>query len=359
MLTSLLYSLLRALLDALATSRGDQAQLQAEVLALRRQVQVLERQIQRVRWTPGDRMLMAALRDHLPQSAWAGLLVRPETVLGWHRALVRRKWAVYLRLPRRGRPRISIQCRELIVRLAKENPAWGYFRIKGELLKLGHTVAATTIRSVLLGAGISPSGRRSALSWKQFLAAHAQTLVAADFFSVDTIFFKRLYVLIYMHLATRRVLLAACTANPNQAWVTQQARNLVWMLEEEGIELKVVIHDRDKKFAPGSDQVFKSVGARVIVTPLMAPRANAHVERWIGSCRRECLDWMLVVNQRHLEAILHEYCPYYNQERPHRSCELRPPAARDDPVVAIPRGVGRRVLLGGLISEYYREAVAA
>lgn len=359
MLASLLYSLLRALLDVLATSRGDQAQLQAEVLALRRQVQVLERQIKRVRWTPGDRMLMAALRDHLPKSAWAGLLVRPETVLGWHRALVRRKWAAYLRRPRRGRPRTSTECRELILRMAKENPGWGYFRIKGELLKLGQAVAATTIRSVLLGAGIPPSGLRAGPTWKQFLEAHAQTLVAADFLSVDTVFFKRLYVLIYMHLATRRILLVGCTTNPNEAWMAQQARNLLWILDEEGIKLNALIHDRDKKFASRADDIFRSVGARVIVTPLMAPCANAHLERWIGSCRRECLDWMLVVNQRHLEAILREYCMHYNQERPHRSRELRPPAARGDPVDVGTRPVRRRVRLGGLISEYHREAAAA
>ena len=339
MLASLLYSQLRALLDVLATSRSDQAQHQAEVLALRRLVQVLERQIKRVRWMPGDRMLMEALPDHLPKSAWAGLLVRPETVLGWHRALVRRKWAAYLGRPRRGRPRISTECRGLIVRMATENPGWGYFRIKGELLKLGHTAAATTIRSVLLGAGIPPSGRRVGLTWKQFVEAHAQTLVAADFFSVDTIFFKRLYVLIYMHLATRRILVASCTANPNEAWMAQQSRNVLSMLDEEGIRLNALIHDRDKKFASSADDVFRSAGARVILTPLMAPRANTHIERWIGSCRRECLDWMLVVNQRHLEAILREYCMHYNQERPHRSRELRPPAARGDPVVAWNRQV--------------------
>ncbi len=359
MLGSLVYSLLRALLDVLATNHVDQARLQAEVLALRRQVQVLERQIKRVRWTPGDRMLMAALRDRLPQSAWAGLLLRPETVLGWHRAMVRRKWAAYLRRPRRGRPRTSTECRQLIVRMAKENPGWGYFRIKGELRKLGHTVAATTIRSVLLRAGIPPSGRRAKLSWKQFLAAQAQSLVVADFLSVDTIFFKRLYVLIYMHLATRRVLLSACTANPNEAWMAQQARNLAWTLEEEGIKLKTVIHDRDKKFSARADNILVSAGARVILTPLMAPRANAHVERWIGSYRRECLDRMLVVNLRHLEMILREYCTHYNQERPHRSRELRPPAARGDPAGSKTGGVRRQVRLGGLISEYYREAVAA
>ena len=141
--------------------------------------------------------------------------------------------------------------------------------------------------------------------------------------------------------------------------MAQQARNLAWTLEEEGIKPKAVIHDGDKKFSTRADSVLRSAGARVILTPLMAPRANAHVERWIGSCRRECLDRMLVMNLRHLEAILREYCMHYNHERPHRSRDLRPPAARGDPAIAGTRGVQRRVRLGGLISEYYREAVAA
>lgn len=162
-------------------------------------------------------MVMAALREHLPRSAWAGLLVWPETVLGWQRALVRRKWAAYRGRSRWGRPPLPAECRDLIIRMAKDNPGWGYLGVRGELLKLGRTVAATTIRSVLVAAGIPPSSRRAQLSWKQFLAAHAQTLVVADFFSLDTVFFKRLDVLIYVHLATRRVLLATCTAEPNEA----------------------------------------------------------------------------------------------------------------------------------------------
>jgi putative transposase len=356
---SLIYSLLRALLDALAISQCDQAELQAEVLALRRQVQVLERQIKRVHWSPGDRMVLAALRKRIPRSGWAGLLVKPETVLGWHRALVRRKWAAYQARPRRGRPPISAECCQLILRMARENPRWGYFRIRGELLKLGHQVAATTIRSVLLVAGVPPSGRRSQLTWKQFLAAHAETLVAADFFSVDTIFFKRLYVLICVHLASRRVLLATCTSEPNAAWVTQQARNLAWGLEDEGIKLSVLIHDRDRKFALQADRVFQSLGARVILTPLMAPRANAHAERWIGSCRRECLDWMLIVNQRHLQAVVDEYRLHYNGERPHRSRNLRPPASRGDPIQMAGSQIERGTRLGGLLSDYRRVPAAA
>jgi putative transposase len=213
----------------------------------------------------------------------------------------------------------------------RENSRWG-FRVRGELLKLGHTVAATTIRSVLFDAGIPPAGRRSQLAWKQFLAGHAETLVVTDFFSVDMIFFKRLYVLLFVHLATRRVLAATCTAEPNELRVTQQAQNLSWKLEDEGIKLRFVIHDHDRKFAPKADTAFKSEGARVIVTPLMAPMANAHAERWVGSCRHECLDWMLIVNQRHLEAVLREYRSHYNDERPHRSRNLRPPASRGDPI---------------------------
>ncbi|HEY8885482.1 MAG TPA: integrase core domain-containing protein [Chloroflexota bacterium] len=356
---SLIYSLVRVVVDVIATSHGDQAKLQAEVLVLRRQVQVLERQIKRVRWSPGDRMVLAALRERIPRSAWAGLLVKPETVLGWHRQLVRRKWAAYRHRPRRGRPPTSEQSRQLILRMARENPRWGYFRIRGELLKLGQRVAATTIRSVLLAAGIPPASRRSRLTWKQFLAACAETLVAADFFSVDTIFFKRLYVLIYVHLATRRVLAASCTAQPSGAWVTQQARNLSWKLEEEGIELSVVLHDRDKKFAPEADAVFKSEGARVVLSPIMAPMANAHVERWIGSCRRECLDWMLIVNQRHLEAVLREYCLHYNLERTHRSRNLRPPAYRGDPTIPFGSRIERSTRLGGLLSPYHYARLAA
>jgi hypothetical protein len=200
--------------------------------------------------------------------------------------------------PPAGRPPLSEECRQLIIRMARENSKWGYFWIRGELLKLGYTVSATTIRSVLLRAGVPPSGRRSELTWKQFLAAHAETLVATDFFSVDTVLFKRLYVLMFIHLGTRRILAASCTAEPNSAWVTQQARNLSWQLEDQGIKLSLLIHDHDRKYPRSFDTIFRSAGADVLFTALLAPRANAHAERWIGSARRECLDWMLIVNER-------------------------------------------------------------
>jgi transposase InsO family protein len=237
--------------------------------------------------------------------------------------------------------------------MARENPSWGYFRIRGELLKLGQSVSATAIRSVLKRARVPPARRRSHLTWKQFLAAHAETLVATDFFSVDTIFLRRLYVLVFVHLGTRRVLALACTSEPNREWVTQQARNLAWHLEEEGIELSIMLHDRDRKFGASFDRVFESGGARVVLTPLMAPKANAHAERWIGSCRRECLDWMLIASERHLRRVLREYLDHYNDERPHRSRDLRPPSGRGDPVrVAAGYSINRGVRLGGLLSHY-------
>jgi hypothetical protein len=356
----MLYSLVRVFLDAIATSRRDQEELQAEVLVLRRQVQVLERQIKRVRWAPADRMVLAALRVRLPRSAWAALLVQPETVLGWHRDLVRKRWAAYRDRPSRGRPPLSEECRELVIRMARENSGWGYFRIRGELLKLGYTVSATTIRSILRRAHIPPAGRRSELTWRQFLAAHAETLVATDFFSVDTVFFKRLYVLTFVHLGTRRVLSAACTSEPNAAWVTQQARNLSWQLAEEGINLSLLIHDHDRNFPGSFDSIIRSDGARVVLNPLMAPRANAHAERWIGSCRRECLDRMLIVSEAHLRRVLREYLLHYNDERPHRSRDLRPPSYVGGPAERrLGDTINRRERLGGLLSAYDLESQAA
>ena len=357
MLFAALYSALRLILDLVQLESKDAADLKAEVLALRQQVKVLERQIKRARWQPEDRLILSVLRERLPRTAWANLLVQPETVLGWQRELVRRKWAAYRGRPRVGRPPLGEECRELIQQLARENPSWGYFRIRGELLKLGCTVSATAIRAVLRRSGIPPASRRSRLTWKRFLAAHAQTLVAADFFTVDTVLLKRLYVLFFIHLASRRILWAASTRAPNAEWVTQQARNLFWELAEAGTQVTVMIHDRDRKFARGLDAVCAAQGARVVLTPLMAPRANAYAERWVGSARRECMDWVLIVGHKHLEAVLGEYVEHYNTERPHQSRGLTPPAGRKPPV-----GRGRvvsRQRFGGLIYEYKREPQAA
>jgi transposase InsO family protein len=184
--------------------------------------------------------------------------------------------------------------------------------------------------------------------------------VATDFFSVDTAFLKRLYVLMFVHVGTRRVLSAACTAEPNSAWVTQQTRNLSWQLEEEGTKLSLVIYDRDRKFPATFDRIFESAGVRVVLTPLMAPRANAYAERWIGSCRRECLDWLLIASERHLRRVLSEYVVHYNDERPHRSRELRPPSSRGDPACRREGDtINRGERLGGLLSHYSVDSLAA
>ena len=238
-------------------------------------------------------------------------------------------------------------------RMARENSKWGYFYIRGELLKLGQVVSATSIRSILKRAGIPPSVRRSELTWKEFLAADAEALVATDFLIVDTIYFKRLFVLIYVHLATRTILWSAVTANPNQDWLAQQSRNLLWEAAEQRVELGGLIHDRDKKFSAAADAVLRSAGTRIILTPLMAPKANAFVERWIGSCRREAMDRMIIVNERHLAHVIRESVAHYNQDRPHRACGLRPPASRGDPGSKFGR-VFQHSRLGGLLKSYER-----
>ncbi len=168
-----------------------------------------------------------------------------------------------------------------------------------------------------------PAPGRSGLGWKTFLKAQASAIVVSDFFSVDTVFLRRLYVLIYMELATRRILRFGITANPDTAWVTQQSRNLVWQLG--GSPIRFVIHDHDAKFAGPADAVFRAEGMRVIKTPIAAPKADAHMERQIGSGRRECLDWILIIGRRHLERVMREWIEHYNHARPHLSLELRTP----------------------------------
>jgi putative transposase len=356
-LFSALYSALRLVAELIQLQTQDSKALQAEVLALRQQVRVLERQGKRVRWQPSDRLILSMLRERLPRSAWAGLLVQPETVLGWHRELVRRSWAAFRGRGRVGRPPLAEECRQLIRQMAEENRNWGYFRIRGELMKLGYTVSATAIRSVLRRAGLPPAGRRGGLTWKRFLAAHANTLVAADFFAVDTVFLKRLCVLFFIRVASRRIVWAACTGEPSGEWVTQQARNALWQLADEATQVRLMLHDRDRKFSRGFDTVWQAEGGRVMLTPLMAPKANAYAERWVGSARRECLDWMLIVGQRHLSRVVGEYVTHYNTERPHRSRDLMPPAGAEPAV----RGgrVVNRPRLGGLMHEYSRQFEAA
>ena len=247
--------------------------------------------------------------------------------------------------------------RALVLEMARDNPGWGYRRIHGELTGLGHKLAPSTVWQILKDAGIDPAPTRSGQTWRAFLDAQAKTLLAVDFFHVDTVFLRRLYVLFFVEHGTRRVHLAGITAHPTNEWVTQQARNLLMNLEDHADGLKFLIRDRDAKFAAAFDAVFTAAGVRIIKTPARAPRANAIAERWIASARRECLDRMLITGERHLRLVVSEYTDHYNTHRPHRALQQSSPVRRPYPAALGPNvRVLRRDRLGGLIREYSQVA---
>lgn len=252
---------------------------------------------------------------------------------------------------RPGRPPIATETRELILRLARENPRWGHPRIVGELAKLGTHVSPSTVRRVLLCAGLRPAPRRDGPTWREFLHAQAAGILACDFFSVDTIGLRRIYVLFFIEIDTRRVHLAGISQRPSGTWVAQQARNLA--LEATLVPFRFLIRDRDSKFAPGFDTVFASEGIRIIQTPIRTPVANAYAERFVRTVRRECLDWLVIRNERHLHHVLREYLEHYNYERPHRGRGLRAP---HPPARWAAGPIERHDRLGGLIHEYHRTA---
>jgi transposase InsO family protein len=289
-----------------------------------------------------DRAFLAAASRALSRERWSSFLITPQTLLRWHRELVRRKW-IYRRRRRPGRPPINPQARDLVLRLARENPRWGYVRIQGEPRRLGIRVGATTIRRILRSHGLGPAPRRSSPSWREFLRVQAQGIIAADFFTVETITLKTLYVLFFIELATRRVRLAGVTQNPNSAWVVQQGRNV--FLEERQLPVRFLIRDRDSKYSGPFDEVFRTEGAQVILTPIRAPQANAFAERWVRTVRTECLDWTLVSGRRHLERILRIYVEHYNLVRPHRGLHLAAPGAPSTSR-GCPRATERRAASG-------------
>ncbi len=316
---------------------------------LRHQLRVLRRSVNRPPLTRCDRVLLAAASGLLPRERWAMFLVSPQTLLRWHRELVRKKWTFRRRST--GRPPLDPAVHALVVRLARENPKWGCVRIQGELRKLGVRVGATTIRSLLRRAGLGPAPRRGGPSWAAFLRAQTAGIVACDFFTVETMWLRTLYVLSFIEHGTRRVRLAGVTAHPDGIWMYQQARNLA--VEEQLEKVRFLIHDRDTKFSGPFDQILAEEIVRVIKTPMRAPRANAITERWVRTVRTECLDQLLVVGRRHLEQILREYLAHYNRERPHRALGLAAPARElHEPRGLPPTETRRRNVLGGLIQEY-------
>ncbi|WP_329584824.1 integrase core domain-containing protein [Kitasatospora sp. NBC_01250] len=353
----LLYLIFCRVLGRLALLGRSSAVKNAEILALRHEVAVLRRQVERPRMSWVDRAVLSALARQLPSMLRRHRLVTPGTLLSWHRRLVRWKW----RQPpaRPGRPPVPEEIVALIQRLARENPTWGYVRIEGELRRLGHRVAAASIRRVLRRLGLPPAPQRvSRQSWRTFVQTQAHTLLACDLMHVDTVFLQRLYVFFVIEIKTRRVHVLGVTAHPMGEWVAQLARNLLMDLGDRAGDFRFLIRDRDAKFTAAFDAVLAGNGTTVILTPPQSPRSNAFAERWIRTVRAECTDRLLIAGERHLRAVLGEYAEHYNTGRAHRGLDLRAPG--DEPnVIPLPAAaIRRRRVLGGLLNEYHATSIS-
>ncbi len=352
-LWSFAYRAVRRVLSLVVLVLQRSGSKEIEILVLRHELEILRRNQPRPRLEPADRAWLAALSRLLPRERWSAFGVRPDTLLRWHRRLVARHWTY----PHRnlGRPPIADELARLVVRMATDNPTWEYQRIQGELLSLGHRVAASTIARVLKTHGIDPAPRRTSTTWRQFLRRQAAGIGACDFFSLDTASLRRLYALFFIHHGTCRVFVAGITTNPTRDWVTQCARNVTAELRDAGVAIKYLLRDRDGKFGPGFDAVWQGEGATIVRSPVRAPDANAIAERWVRTVRSECTDRLLIVNERHLHRVLDRYVCHYNEHRPHRGLALRPPLSptRSVPSTLAIASIWRREILDGLINEYH------
>ena len=352
MFLSLCYLVRRRVLGLAALCGRSNDFKELEIVVLRHELGILRRRTHRpaVTWT--DRLFLAAASRLLPRACWRSFIVTPATLLRWHRRLVAKRWT-YAR--RAGRPPIRREIRALVLRLARENPRWGYQRIVGELKGLGLMVSATTVRTWLRTAGLGPAGTRGGMTWREFVQAHRRSMLAVDFFTVETIWLQRLYVLFFIELGSRRVHVAGCTPNPSAPWVTQQARQLTWTLAERPASFRFLIRDRDRKFTASFDDVFRGSGLEIVRTPFRAPQANGVAERFVRTVRSECLDWLLILNDQHLERVLNVFVEHYNGHRPHRALSLAPPQPRRRAATVSAFGdarILRRDRLGGVVHEY-------
>jgi putative transposase len=341
----------------LRLSRRKEAWKTAEILILRHQLAVLQqRQPRRPRLNWADRALLAALLSVIPKARRHGLrlLVTPDTILRWHRDIVRRRWAARSMRGRTGRPATRRNIRALVLRLARENPEWGYRRIHGELAGLGVKVAASTAWEILKNAGIDPAPRRTGAPWSQFLRSQAEAILACDFFTADLLDGTQAYVLAVIEHATRRIRILGVTLHPTGEWTAQQARNLLMDLGDEAHRAEFMIRDRGSNYTAAFDAILADAGIRTLLCNARTPRMNAIAERWIGGCRRELLDRTLIWNQSHLRRILRQYEAHHNQHRPHRSLDgAAPLKPLPEPVDLEQYRITRQARVGGLINEYH------
>jgi hypothetical protein len=351
------------LLDWLRIGRLSEREKDLERLLRRHQRVILEPQAHSPRRVSrAEKLTLSVIavklksRKDRSMRQWRDLIriVQPETLFKWHRELVRRNWT--FRQPERGgRPRTKRELEALIVRFARENRDWGYGQIQGELGKLGYEVSEETIGNRLEGHGIPPAPqRRGSTSWRQLMQHYKAQILACDCFTLDTLLLQTVYVWCFIELGTRRVHLAGCTMHPNSAWVTQQARQLVWVLEDRAPAIHFLIHHNATKFTTTFDSIFQSEGITVIHTPFRAPNANAFAERWVRTVRDECLRKLLIVNQAHLRSVLREYVGYFNPSRPHQGIGQQTPIPMS--VVSQESPVCCREVLGGIVRDYYRAA---
>ncbi|WP_328541974.1 integrase core domain-containing protein [Streptomyces sp. NBC_00117] len=358
---SIVTTLVRNLIKVPAAVFRSRLAKDAEVLALRHENAVLRRQIARVRYEPADRIWLALLSRLVPREHWRqAFAVTPTTLLRWHRRLVARTWT-FPRHRRPGRPSTASTVKQLIQRLARENNSWGHRRIQGELARLGHPIAPSTVWEILHSAGVDPAPQRSGPTWRQFLTAQAHGIIAADFLHLDTVALKRLYALIFIEHGTRRLHLAGVTAHPTAQWTTQQARNLAMTLGCRMDSLRYLLRDRDSKYTRAFDAIFEADDVEILLSPPQAPKANAICERVVGTLRRELLDRMMIYNEAHARAVLAEYIRHYNGHRPHQSRQQLPPDSAEPATPATvtelqAHRLRRQRLLGGLISQYQRTA---
>ena len=339
----------------LRLSRREETWKTAEILILRHQLAVLQRQPRRPKLNWADRALLATLLSVIPKARRHGLrlLITPDTILRWHRNIVRRRWSTRSRRGNSGRPATRRNIRALVCRRSPREPRMGLPQDPRRTGLLGVKIAALTVWEILKTSGIDPAPRRTAPTWSQFLRSQAEAILACDFFTVDLLDDTQAYVLAVIEHVTRRIRILGVTLHPTGEWTTQQARNLLIDLGEQTHRVKFMIRDRGSNFTGAFDAVLADAGMRTVLCNVRTPRVNAIAERWIGGCRRELLDRALVWNQAHLRRVLREYEIHHNQHRPHRSLnDAAPLKPLPEPVDLGQYRVRRQRRVSGLINEY-------